>query len=362
MKLPFYMEFGGYNNIATINLVRWVKSGYNGNKLRSPAINFLFVHTIIGITVLMLYAATLLSARYRRKWGHISYLFTILLGVQSLPAAQAHRFALVFATDCYVIILVSFWGFYTLWTYDKNPKKAEKHLAIQHHIICVGAWGAGFAELFLGILPNLMNHIFRGIWPPANFKGPHPEAGLTIYDRFPESLGWITGITIVVICWVVWPMYAIDASDKPSIEDHSTESTPIESSPQESTPLESAPTLASEIHDKDNVKFEENEQVDHSNSTNDAGAYRIEEHSESNADNVWPRPPSSAEDKEAQVSSDKIKKTGSGYRLGMFFGFNSVVGNKAQAEGSNENGEGDNGEDDNEDDNDEEDGPYSAGP
>ena len=94
-KIPYLISFDStdvsddyakHGLEGSINLGHWVE-GYHGTKLKSPSINFLAVHSVIGITVLMMMAFSLISPKLRRKHGLLFFIFAILLGVHTLPAA-----------------------------------------------------------------------------------------------------------------------------------------------------------------------------------------------------------------------------------------------------------------------------------
>ena len=233
-KIPFFMAYSPLANndfnragvTATVNLVQWIHSdgGYHGKKLKSPAANFFLVHMMFGITVLVMIALPLLKTAWRRQYGYVTFTFAILLGVHTLPAALEHDLRIPFGFTCIYVIITAIFGLRTLRDYDKDPVAAEKHLAVEYYIIAFGAWGAGFAEILLGIIPNMIKHAKDGVWPPSNYEGPHPLAGETAYDIVPESVGHTVFFILVAVVWLAWPMYLLTvdttapASTRPASE------------------------------------------------------------------------------------------------------------------------------------------------
>jgi hypothetical protein len=218
-KIPFFMayspiadnDFNRAGVTATVNLVQWIHrdGGYHGNKLKSPAANFFLVHMMFGITVLVMIALPLLNRTWRRQYGYITFTFAILLGLHTLPAALEHDLWIPFGFTCLYVIVTAIFGFRTLRNYNNDPARSEKHLEVEYYIIAFGAWGAGFAEILLGIIPNMIKHAKDGVWPPSNFVGPNPLAGKTAYDILPESVGYTAFLILVAVFWVAWPMHLL---------------------------------------------------------------------------------------------------------------------------------------------------------
>ena len=214
-KLPYYVAYDfappddayvQHGLEGSINLSYWV-DGYRGTKLKSPAINFLVFHTVVGITVLMMMALSLIKQGWRRKYAVPYFVFSIVLGAHTLPAALAMDGAFqryLFTATCAWVIASAIWGFFTLRAYDTDPDRAEKHLLIQYSLITLGAYGAGFAE-FNQIGRNVVNRIRSGIWPEFGAL-PHPDAGHTVYDIPPELLGYLLSFAWVAAIWIVWPL------------------------------------------------------------------------------------------------------------------------------------------------------------
>lgn len=199
---------------GSINLVHWLHGdgGYHGTKLKSPAANFFLVHIFFGVSVLVLIALTLIRPTWRRKYGYFTFSFALLLGGHTLPAAFRSDITWmrwVFTITCLYTMLAALLGYNTLRLYDRNPTLCEKHLALEHHVIAFGAWGAGFAELF-GIMHNIKekNASSNRHWPETG-DGPHPMAGHTVYDRLPEKVGFTIFAILVTLFWVVWPLWSI---------------------------------------------------------------------------------------------------------------------------------------------------------
>jgi hypothetical protein len=223
-KIPFLMayspigddDFNKAGVTATVNLVQMIHGGggYHGNKVKSPAANFILVHAMFGITILIMIAMTLVKSSLRRKYGYATFTFTIIFGLHTFPAACQHVLWIPFCfTNSYVMVAALF-GFRTLRLYDRNPAVCERHLEIEHYIIAFGAWGAGFTEIFVGIIPNIIARNKTGLWPAPNFEGPHPLAGHTLYDVLPESVGYNLFLALVAIVWVAWPMYLLTVETK----------------------------------------------------------------------------------------------------------------------------------------------------
>ena len=230
-KVPYYIGFDRngddyYDKLGlegSINLVHWIHSngGYHGSKLKTPAINFLLLHVVIGITLLILIALTLINSAWRRQYGYVTYTFAILLGGHTLPAAIASDvpwMRWVFTITCIYVIATAVLGFRTLSNYDKTPVLGEKYLAIQHYVIAFGAWGAGFAELF-GIMKNVSGKAESGTWP-THGEGPHPLSGTTIYNHVPEQVGWTMCGIIIAVMWVAWPMYLLKVDTQAETSNH----------------------------------------------------------------------------------------------------------------------------------------------
>lgn len=222
-KVPLYLAFedGGTDAYdarglgGSINLEQWV-DGFRSSKLHSPACNFLLVHIAFGITVLVMMALTIYNVSWRRKYGNIFFVFSILLGVHTIPSAlgmHAIPLRILFTFTCVWVIVSAVCGFFTLAKYDEDPVKAEKHLRIEYGLITLGAWGAGFAE-FTGITAKLIYKFQHGEWKVYS-TSPDPDWGKSIYFRFPESVGvWIFMLTLVFV-WLAWPMWLLKLPANP---------------------------------------------------------------------------------------------------------------------------------------------------
>ena len=222
--MPFFLAFDPESEegknvglYATINLVQWIKSdgGYQGNKLSCPAISFFLIHIMIGITVLMLIAMTFIFPTWRRKYGYWTFSFGIALGVHTMPAALQHPLWLPFGFTCAYVIATSLLGFRTLRLYDRNPRLCERHLEIEHYVVAFGAWGAGFAEIFLGIIPNIKKHGKTGKWPLAKLPGPSEKFGDTLYDIMSEEFALKVFLGLIIVFWVIVPMHMLQVDTAP---------------------------------------------------------------------------------------------------------------------------------------------------
>jgi hypothetical protein len=217
-KMPFFLSFDPESEeaknvglYATINLTKWIRSdgGYQGSKLACPAISFFLIHILIAITVLMLIAMTLIYPSWRRKYGYWTYSLGIALGVHTLPAALQHKLWIPFGFTCIYVIITSLLGFRTLRLYDGNPTTCERHLEIQHYVVAFGAWGAGFAEIFIGILPNIIKHGKTGKWPLSPHPEPNEKFGNTLYDHMSEALALKIFLGLLIVLWILVPMHML---------------------------------------------------------------------------------------------------------------------------------------------------------
>ncbi|HSH74293.1 MAG TPA: hypothetical protein VLA09_01200 [Longimicrobiales bacterium] len=213
-KIPYYIAFDTADTAdayvqhgleGSINLGHWV-DGYHGTKLKTPAVNFLLVHNVVGITVLIMMALSLAKQGWRRKYGRPYFAFAIVLGVHTLPAAWMMDAAVrkyLFTATCAWVIGAAIWGFFTLRSYDADPERSERHLLIQYALIALGAYGAGFAE-FYQIGKNTVSRFTEGIWPDFG-PLPHPLVGQTPYDVPAVWIGYAVFALWVAIVWVIWP-------------------------------------------------------------------------------------------------------------------------------------------------------------
>jgi hypothetical protein len=181
--------------------------GFNSTKLRAPACNFLLVHVAAGITVLVMMALSLIKAEWRRKYAVPFFCFSIFLGVHTLPAAllmdDPFTFYLFTAT-CLWVIASAICGFSTLRNYDKDPMKAERHLAWEYGLITLGAFGAGFAES-IGVFAKFKYHGEHGSWESFGDE-PHKKWGHTLYNALPERVGMTVFLIWVAAVWFAWPL------------------------------------------------------------------------------------------------------------------------------------------------------------
>ncbi len=213
-KIPYIVTFDSTDTTdeyarngleGSINLGHWV-DGYHGLKQKSPEINFLAVHNVVGITVLMLMAISLVSPGFRRKWGLLFFSSAIVLGLHTIPAAWAMEGDFkkyLFTATCVEVIVVALWGLVVLRGYERYQPASEKHLLIAYSLIALGAYGAGFAE-FSAIGSNVISRLRTSAWPEFG-DAAHPLYGQTFYDRVPEAAGWAVFVLWITVVWIVLP-------------------------------------------------------------------------------------------------------------------------------------------------------------
>jgi len=212
-KIPYILafdidaadEFSRRGLEGSITLAKWVE-GYRGTKLKSPSINFLAVHNVIGITVLMMMAISLLSHGFRRKYGVLFFAFGILLGIHTIPAALLMDSAVkrfLFTGTCIEVILASIFGLVVLHNYERWEPRSARYLLIAFGLVTFGAYGAGFAESFQIVL-NVLAKVRTSVWPQYGDL-PDPMYGNTIYDRVPEIVGLTFVVLWIAIVWVGLP-------------------------------------------------------------------------------------------------------------------------------------------------------------
>lgn len=219
-KVPYYLAFDAADAAdayarhgleGSINLGHWV-DGYHGTKLKTPAVNFLLVHNVIGITVLMMMAISLVRPPLRRSWGPVFFPFAIVLGAHTLPAAwmmDSPFRKYLFTATCALVIGAAIFGLFVLRRGDRSPE-SEKHLLIAYSLITFGSYGAGFAE-FYQIGKNTVARLSTGVWPDFG-PLPHPLAGRTAYDAVPEAVGLAVFALFVTVVWIVWPAVRLRGS------------------------------------------------------------------------------------------------------------------------------------------------------
>jgi hypothetical protein len=215
-KIPYYVAFdptdtadtyAGHGLEGSINLGHWVE-GYHGTKLKTPAINFLAIHAVVGITVLLMMALTVLRPPLRRRWGPVFFPFAIILGAHTLPAAWMMDSAFrkyLFTATCLWVIGAALFGLVVLARYERFQPSSEKYLLICYSLITLGAYGAGFAE-FYQIGKNTLARISEGAWPDFG-PLPHALAGLTPYDAAPRSAGLVVFVLWILLIWMALPVW-----------------------------------------------------------------------------------------------------------------------------------------------------------
>jgi hypothetical protein len=214
-KLPYYLVFdisdtadsyARHGLEGSINLGHWI-DGYHGTKLKSPAINFLAVHAVIGITVLTMMAMALFKPVLRRRYGLVFFIFAILLGAHTLPAALLMDSTFkryLFSGTCITVIGAAIWGLIVLKKYEYYQPSSEKYLLYAYSLITLGAYGAGFAE-FLQIGKNVVSYVKTNIWPQFG-EFPDPLYGHTWFDTIPEVIGLAIFFLWILIVWIIIPV------------------------------------------------------------------------------------------------------------------------------------------------------------
>jgi len=216
-KIPYYIGFDANGDTpyekaglaGSINLAFWLK-GYQGSKLHSPACNFLLVHIAFGSTVLIMMVLALVNGSWRKKYGMYFFTFSILLGVHTIPAAVTTNsipLRIIFTITCIYVAITGLFGYRTLYHYDKDPVKAEKHLLWEYGIITFGAYGAGFAE-FSGIYEKIVYRLKEGVYFDYG-PSPDPKFGHGLYDLLPEKYGLTFFFLFVTVFWIWWPIKLI---------------------------------------------------------------------------------------------------------------------------------------------------------
>ncbi len=191
---------------GSINLGHWI-DGYHGGKLKSPSINFLAVHAVIGITVLIMMAMSLVKTELRRKYGLTFFLFAILLGLHTLPAALLMDSTFkryLFSGTCITVIGAAIFGLFVLRNYERYQPSSEKYLLIAYSLITLGAYGAGFAEFFQ-IGKNIVNYVKTNVWPEYGDL-PDKLYGHTWFDTIPEIVGLAVFVLWILIIWIIIPV------------------------------------------------------------------------------------------------------------------------------------------------------------
>jgi hypothetical protein len=155
-KLPFYMSFNKEGDIAynkhgielSINLGHWIKGYRSSRKMRTPACNFILVHSALGLTILFMMILTLVHKEWRNKYCKLFFCFAILEGFHALPASLINDagFAPLFLFASAALVGSGVWGLKTNLEYAQDPQKAEKHLLIQYSTIAVINSFAAFLE------------------------------------------------------------------------------------------------------------------------------------------------------------------------------------------------------------------------
>lgn len=217
-KVPYYIQFNADGDTpyeksglaGSINLAYWI-SGFNSSKLRSPPCNFLLVHIAFGCTVLIMMALSLIKKSWRKKYGYYFFTFAICLAIHSVPACLMMPplpLRILFTVTCVWVFIASIYGFKTLYNYDQDPEKAERHLLIEYGLVTLGAYGAGFAE-FTGIAAKIKFRLLEGYWKTYG-DTPDPRFGHTLYNLLPEKYGMTFFFVFISIFWFWWPIKIVE--------------------------------------------------------------------------------------------------------------------------------------------------------
>lgn len=193
---------------GSINLGHWIEN-YRGGKITAPPVFFLAVHLILGVTVLLMAAATIVFPKFRRQYSAPFFIFSIILGAHTMPAtllvSPLPKVAL-FSFTAVGVMFCGVLGLLTIWFYDRiGEHHAERLLIACFTIITIGSCGAGMAE-FGQIFSNIDSHAETGEWPLISGNRPSPNSGRTVFDGDSlETFGWVWACLWIIIVWGVLP-------------------------------------------------------------------------------------------------------------------------------------------------------------
>ena len=197
---------------GSINLGHWVEN-YRGGKITAPPIFFLAVHLVLGVTVLLMAAATIVYPKFRKQYSIPFFFFSIILGAHTFPATLlVHPIAKValFSFTAAGVMFCGVLGLITIYYYDRiGEHHAERLLIACYTIITVGSCGAGMAE-FGQIFANVSSHAATGEWPVIATRKPSPKSGRTVFDGDGlEMFGWVWTCLWIIIVWGILPTVEI---------------------------------------------------------------------------------------------------------------------------------------------------------
>jgi hypothetical protein len=152
-------------------------------------------------------ALSLINKSWRRKYGKYFFLAAFILGLHSVPASLLQPTAFMYWLFMFANVAcmgLSTWGLFTLANFDKDPMNAHKHLMIQYAGICVIASTAAFFEV-LSVVNRFSYKAEHGVFESFGDE-PHPLAGKTFYDHFPEWIGMVLFLIWVAVAGFTWPI------------------------------------------------------------------------------------------------------------------------------------------------------------
>jgi hypothetical protein len=173
--------------------------------------NFMAFHCTLGITILGMSVLAMTNKMYRKTYGKVFFLITIVHGLHTLPASVINDstfLVVLFAAACILEALLSVWGLNVLASYNKDPAGSDDKLSKQYlGITCINAAAAVLEvpQINKALAFKAENGYFQAYYENKH----HPRFGNTIYDLLPEKVGF--GLTIAAICgfWIVWPIMLV---------------------------------------------------------------------------------------------------------------------------------------------------------
>ena len=176
--------------------------------MRSCPWNFLLLHSILGITILIMMILTLLNKKWRKKFCVYFFYFGIVEGIHAFPICYINDspMRMLFILACFLLVIPSIWGLHTNKTYAKNPEKAEKHLLIQYTILTVTNAFGGVLEM-PRIVRALNYHSQHNEWESFGDK-PHRSVGNTFFDKYGprKEIGLLIFVLYCVAVGILWPL------------------------------------------------------------------------------------------------------------------------------------------------------------
>jgi hypothetical protein len=176
--------------------------------MRSCPWNFLLLHSVLGITILIMMILTLLNKKWRRKYCVPFFWFGIIEGIHAFPICYINdsKMRMLFILACFLLVIPGIWGLHTNKTYAKNPERAEKHLLIQYILLTITNAAGGVLEM-PRIIGAFKYHSEHNEWESFGDK-PHKKVGNTPFDKYgPSKEIWL--VIFVLYCVAVgifWPL------------------------------------------------------------------------------------------------------------------------------------------------------------